>query len=211
MLCALIASPAFARGAENGGASGQESGGEAVAEFVSRLGGMTRIQADFDQTVSDPYGRVVDVSSGSLLLAKPNARWETTAPYPQVLVVREKLLQVYDPDLEQVTQRDISEGWEQVPLALLSGDITNVAQHFAIVRQENEGGLETFVLTPRAADAVFVSLAMRIRDGQLNQITIRDHGSQETVVNLRNYRAGVVVDSQAFILDLPPGTDVIDG
>lgn len=182
-----------------------------VADFITILTAVDQIRADFDQTVSDPYGQVVDASSGHLLLAKPNARWETTSPYPQTLVIQGQFLQVYDPDLEQVTQRDISEGWEQVPLALLTGDVANIAQHFTIVRDVAEQQLEAFVLTPRSADAMFVSVKIGLRDGELSQITIRDHGSQETVLNLRNYEEGVVVDSQSFSLELPPGTDVIDG
>lgn len=202
-LGAFLASQAFA-------GVGEEVG-DAAAELTAKLHAVDQIRADFDQTVSDPYGQVVEVSSGQLLLAKPNARWQTTSPYPQTLIIRGQFLQVYDPDLEQVTQRDISEGWEQVPLALLTGDVSDITQHFTIARDASEQALDVFVLTPLSADAMFVSVKLRLREGALNRITIRDHGSQETVVNLSNYEAGVVVDSRAFSLELPPGTDVIDG
>ena len=89
-----------------------------------------QVQTDFDQTIADGYGRILETSSGSLSISKPSARWEVIQPYPQIIVLNDKDLQIYDPDLEQVTERDLSDGWEEVPLALLLGSGTEIGEHF---------------------------------------------------------------------------------
>ncbi|NKB97805.1 MAG: outer membrane lipoprotein chaperone LolA [Pseudomonadales bacterium] len=181
------------------------------SSLVDYLSGMDNVSADFDQTISDVFGRIVEVSSGTVAIQKPRARWETTSPYPQVLLLNDKALEVYDPDLEQVTQRDISEGWEQVPLALLIGDAGDIGQHFTIERELYEEDLAVFTLTPNSPNAVFEFVELTIQKNKLTRITIRDQGAQETVVSLRNYQSDVVLESDLFKLDLPPHTDVIRG
>ena len=189
-------------------ASGEPNATEALNEFLADL---DHLSAEFDQTVSDTYGRVVEVSSGNLLLVRPNARWETVSPYPQTLILKNKDLEIYDPDLEQVTLRNISDEWQQVPLALLLGDAVDLGKHFTVGYTSLANGVEVFQLHPNSADAVFESVELMIDGKQLMRITIRDQAAQETVVHLRNHQNDVVVESDAFILDLPAGTDVIRG
>lgn len=184
---------------------------EAQRALVYHLAEMNNFSADFDQSIYDGFGRVLEISSGTVAIQKPKARWETISPYPQVLLLNDKALEIYDPDLEQVTQRDISKGWEQVPLALLIGEVGDIGQHFAIASELFALDLTVFTLTPKSPNAVFEFVQLTIQDGVLTRITIRDQGAQETLVSLSNYQRDVVLESGLFKLDLPPNTDVIRG
>ena len=169
-----------------------------------------QVQTDFDQTIADSYGRILETSSGFLTISKPSARWEVIQPYPQIIVLNDKDLQIYDPDLEQVTERDLSDGWEEVPLALLLGSGTEIGEHFHISQEVHEG-FDEFLLMPKAVDALFESIKILVQEGHISQLSIRDQGEQETVILFRNYSSDVVLESEVFELDLPPDTDVIRG
>ena len=82
---------------------------DALAELFA---GFDQVQTDFDQTIADGFGRILETSSGSLSISKPSARWEVVQPYPQVILLNDKDLKIYDPDLEQVTERDLSDSWD---------------------------------------------------------------------------------------------------
>ena len=180
---------------------------DALAELFA---GFDQVQTDFDQTIADGFGRILETSSGSLSISKPSARWEVVQPYPQVILLNDKDLKIYDPDLEQVTERDLSDSWEEVPLALLLGSGAEIDEHFNVSREVSDD-LTEYRLTPRADDALFESVMILVQDDQISQLSIRDQGEQETVILFRNYKPGVVLESKVFELDLPPGTDVIRG
>ena len=180
---------------------------DSLAELFA---GFDQVQTDFDQTIADGFGRILETSSGSLSISKPSARWEVVQPYPQVILLNDKDLKIYDPDLEQVTERDLSDSWEEVPLALLLGSGAEIDEHFNVSR-EVSADLTQYRLTPKAVDALFESVMILVQDDQISQLSIRDQGEQETVILFRNYKPGVVLESKVFELDLPPGTDVIRG
>ena len=113
--------------------------------------------------------------------------------------------------MEQVTERSLDQGWEEVPLALLLESSTEVEAHFEVSQKQVSENMLEYFLTPKAQDALFASVQILVENKQINRLTIRDHSDQETVILFRNYESGVVLESNIFELDLPPGTDVIRG
>lgn len=185
---------------------GQTSPAESLAEALS---GLNNVRAQFTQTVTDGYGQVVEKSTGKIALARPNARWEVEKPYPQTLILSGSQLQIYDPDLEQVTERDIAEDWEQVPLALLMGAQRRLSEHYLITTVARAEVVQ-FRLSP-LTPSVLASIEITFGDDQLKEVVITDSGGQRTIVEFRNHRAGQVIQSELFQLKLPLDTDVIRG
>ena len=181
------------------------------ASLTQIFANLDQIQTDFDQTIADEYGRVLEVSNGTLSISKPQARWEVTTPYPQTILLNGKDLSIYDPDLEQVTVRNLEDGWEEVPLALLLGTGEEIEQHFEINTTTVEEAVTQFTLLPKAADALFDSVLILVRGNQIDQISIVDPAQQETHIFFRNYASDVVLESNLFELDLPDDVDVIRG
>ena len=185
---------------------GETNQAESLAEA---LAGLNNVKAQFTQTVTDGYGQVVEKSTGEIALARPNARWEVKKPYPQILILSGSRLQIYDPDLEQVTERDITEDWEQVPLALLMGAHRKLSEHYLITAVA-EAEVLKFRLLP-LAPTVFASIEITFGDDRLEEVVITDSGDQRTIVEFRNHRVGQVIQSELFQLKLPLDTDVIRG
>ena len=185
---------------------GENNPAESLAEALS---GLNNVRARFTQTVTDGFGQVVEISTGKIALARPNARWEVEKPYQQTLILSGSLLQIYDPDLEQVTERDIAEGWEEIPLALLMGADRELTEHYLISAVAGADVLK-FRLLP-LTPAVFASIEITFGDDHLKEVVITDSGHQRTIVEFRNYEVGQVIQSELFQLKLPLDTDVIRG
>ena len=157
----------------------------AAAQLESRLASMDGVVADFEQEVTDARGLVIEQSSGKLYLAKPNFRWEVAAPYPQIIVAQDQELQIYDPDLEQVTLRSLG-SVSLSPLALLTQSKLNLADQFDI----SQLNLSTAEMLPGKIDA----------DGELQS-------SNEQLAAPGNVDLGAG-DSQRFTL-IPKAQDAL--
>ena len=64
------------------------------------------VSAHFEQQAFDPKGGAGKTSRGELALKAPRQfRWDTVAPYAQLIVADGEKVWIYDADLEQVTVR----------------------------------------------------------------------------------------------------------
>lgn len=175
----------------------------------ARLLATNDVIANFTQQVSNAQGRVIEQASGTLQVAKPNFRWEVLDPFPQIILARGDQLEIYDPDLEQVTTKSLEGGIEQAPLALLTQAELNLADHFQIELQHFED--ERYILRPLSLDALFARMELVFRNATLLTLAIYDHTGQETLIRFSEYRAGQVIQSGVFELEYPPGTDFVRG
>jgi chaperone LolA len=101
-------------------------------ELQARLVDLDGIVARFTQQITDAKGFVVEEATGTLHLAKPQFRWQVEAPFAQIIVAHGGQVEIYDPDLEQVTQRDIDGAIDQAPLALLTQEELALEEHFHV-------------------------------------------------------------------------------
>lgn len=183
----------------------------AVAALQAKLAAQNGVTATFEQQITNAKGYVTESSAGELFLDKPRIRWEVAEPYPQVVIVEESLVRVYDPDLEQVTERDLNDAWQEVPLTLLTHDEVDLAKFFDVNAEPAEAPLQRFVLRPKSTDALFSRVEIVFLNDALYALLIFDHAHQQTVIRFGNYRSGQMIESDVFDLDLPPDTDVVRG
>ena len=84
-------------------------GSDSANELASLLKGYESYQADFIQIVVNENGNKVQETRGSLKAKRPGLfYWETSAPLSQFIVSNGETVEVYDPDLEQVTIDDVA-------------------------------------------------------------------------------------------------------
>ena len=191
-----------------GAAVAAETPAQALAQ---RLDGLDGVVARFSQSVVNAQGIVIEESAGTLYLRKPDFRWDVDAPFPQIIIAREDELQLYDPDLEQVTLRTLSGSLDEAPLALLTRTGIELNQHFDVVELGTEAGLVQFELYPLARDALFQQLRLQFQNGALAGLIIFDHVGQRTTIRFDEYAPDQVVQSEVFELEYPPGTDFVKG
>ena len=174
---------------------------------------MTKLfTTEFSQRINNAQGFLVEESVGTLHLKKPNFRWDVEAPFPQTILARGDAVEIYDPDLEQVTERSIGESLDRTPLALLTSADLDLGAHFDVTLAPAAlAGRQRFVLYPTAADALFERLELTFVGERLSALVIIDHVGQQTQIRFAEYEPRQVIQSSVFELEYPPGTDFVRG
>jgi len=169
------------------------------------------VVARFEQQITNAQGLVIETSYGKVHLAKPNLRWEVLAPYAQTIIVRNTSVRIYDPDLDQVTMRDLGDDIEQVPLTLLTRSKLDLTDSYSVVRKDDNIDEQRFLLRPKSAEVLFERIEIVFGSHGLQALLIFDHTQQQTVIRFSDYRTDQVIQSSVFELDLPPDTDIVRG
>lgn len=188
------------------------AGADDAPQLAQLLDGMTTLSAEFEQTVTNRFGDVLQAATGRMHLERPmRLRWELDEPYPQLVVTNGETLWVYDPDLEQVTLQPLADALSGSPAVFLAGTVADLRRNFAVVATEApEAGGSRFELTPVDPNAVYGQLALTFAaDGGLASIAIADHLEQLTRVTFTSRDPGPMLESALFEFTIPTGVDVI--
>ncbi len=184
---------------------------DALANFLARLQQLQSLEADFTQVTRDNTGRTLQQLNGTLTVAKPGKmRWQTAAPYEQLVVSDGELVWIYDMDLEQVTIRNMDLRVQETPALLLSGDSAQVGQNFTVA-ESVQGDFSRYQLIPKDRSQLFEKLDFQYQQQQLESMRIYDAAGQITEIVFARIKTNKPTDHQAFIFDVPEGVDVIDG
>ncbi|PSF04782.1 outer membrane lipoprotein carrier protein LolA [Marinobacter fuscus] len=183
---------------------------DAAARLAKVLGSYETYQASFIQIVVNENGSRVQESRGFLKAKRPGLfYWETGAPLSQFIVSDGEQVEVYDPDLEQVTIHSLDDRIQTTPALLLSGEVDNLAETYEVsVRDLGDQVLE-YTLIPRGADSLFTSLRLSLSNGELQEMRMHDSLSQMSILSFDDIRLNENIDRSAFRLDYPKGVDVI--
>lgn len=183
---------------------------EADAARVQQfLKSVQSFEAVFTQVLSDKSGRVLDESSGTLAIQRPNRfRWDYEAPAEQVIVADGQRIWLFDPELEQVTVRKLDDTLSATPAMLLSGE-GSLTDNFKVVRTQKERGIEWVTLEPVRSDTDFKSVRLGFVGSELRQMELADKLNQTTALEFEKVESNVPLDPKRFTFQIPPGADVI--
>ncbi|WP_417515020.1 outer membrane lipoprotein chaperone LolA [Marinobacter sp.] len=182
----------------------------AAAEVAALLKSYETYQADFIQIVVNENGSKVQESRGSLKAKRPGLfYWETRAPLSQFIVSNGESVEVYDPDLEQVTVHNLDDRVQTTPALLLSGEVDNLEETYRVSGRQTSDDTREFTLEPKSEDSLFVSLRLTFFKNELQEMRMQDSLSQLSVLSFDNIRLNEAVDDRAFTLEYPEGVDVI--
>jgi outer membrane lipoprotein carrier protein len=177
-------------------------------ELAKQLSLLETFSGVFEQTLADDKGIMLQESSGDFFLQRPGYfRWETKAPFPQLLVSDLQSIWLYDPDLEQVTVREYSDKIAATPAILFSGDVSKINLHYVISLQE-EG---SYRLTPKNQHELFTQLTVTFTDTQLSEMSLQDSLGQTTRFRFLEGVYNQVISPVLFEFTPPAGTDIIVG
>ena len=183
---------------------------DAANRLASVLQSYESYQADFIQIVVNENGNQVQETRGELKAKRPGLfYWETSAPMSQFIVSNGETVEVYDPDLEQVTIHDLDERVQTTPALLLSGEVDNLEETYRVSLKSIGDNTREYTLEPRNADSLFVSLRLTFFKDELQEMRMQDSLSQLSVLSFDNIRLNENVDNGAFSLDYPEGVDII--
>lgn len=205
-LFSLLLVPAFLVPA----AASATEDGLGADELAGLLESYQSYQADFIQIVVNQNGNNVQDTRGSLKAKRPGMfYWETSAPLSQFIVSNGDTVEVYDPDLEQVTIHNLDDRVQSTPALLLSGQVDNLEQTYRVTgRQIGDNTLE-FTLEPRSPDSLFTSLRLTFFKGELQEMRMQDSLGQVSILSFDDIRLNEPVAASAFTLEYPEGVDII--
>ena len=181
----------------------------ARSAIIERLSALQSLRGQFTQTLQAKDGKQLQETTGDFTFKRPGLyHWESSEPFPQIVVGNGETVWVYDPDLEQVTITK-QDAMPYNPANLLSGGIADLAARYHI-EQSTDKEQERFTLTPLdTANAPFVQLGMHFAGDVLQVATLTDRLGQVTRITLQKTTANTAVDDSLFSFDPPQGTDIL--
>lgn len=183
----------------------------ATDDVVTYLNGLQSLSARFTQIRYGEQGELLEQSNGSCDIERPGRfRWQYAAPYEQLIVSDGSRIQIYDPDLEQVTVSAIPESGVASPAALL-GRAADIRVHFDITDRGMVGELHWFGLVPReGGDPSFSAIELAWRGAQIARMRLTDNLGQLTEIEFEAVSLNQPLDSSRFDFSPPAGVDIID-
>ena len=183
-----------------------KSGTDSLRRFFHEVNSFS---ARFKQVVLDETQNLVQESSGTLWIERPNKfRWDYEKPYKQQIVADGQRLWIYDAGLQQVTVRDLTGGLADTPAMLLAGK-GRLEDNFTVQPLESQGGLEWVQLKPRRKDSGYDDIRIGFAQGKLRAIEMVDGFGHTTRVTLDSPRENAHIESTRFSFKPPEGVDVV--
>ena len=188
----------------------KEASRASAGQLAELLRDYQSYQADFIQIVVDDSGRQVQETRGELKASRPGRfYWETGAPLKQFIVSDGDKVEVYDPDLEQVTVHQLDDQVQNTPALLLSGEVDNLHETYEVYQRGIGNQVREFRLVRRSQDSLFTSLRLSFADGVLQEMRMEDSLGQLSILSFESITLNESIDDKVFRLDYPEGVDVI--
>jgi outer membrane lipoprotein carrier protein len=170
------------------------------------------MQADFEQTISDTRGKILEKSSGSLIFSRPDKFiLEYIKPSEQKYISNGKTIWIYDVELEQVNIKSIDEGISDSPALLLSSN-TNIYKYY----QVNDAVLPSsdkyqwIQLASKKSETSFERILLAfINEKTLAEMVMYDNFGQITKLKFSNIQINKPFSYRQFNLVAPEGVNVM--
>ena len=167
------------------------------------------LSGDFEQSLIDAQGQVLEVTSGTLEIQRPGQfRWAYSEPYEQWLIADGLNIWSYDVDLEQVTLKPQAAALANTP-ALLLGGTDAALDHFEYQGSVTEDGVTWVRLVPIDTDSGFKRVELAFAEQRLHQMVFFDNLEQTTFVSLDNVTVNEPIDAGRFEFVVPEDVDVV--
>jgi len=199
-------------------AAREGAAGDDLSRIESVLARFDRLDLAFEQYVHGAEGELVEFATGRFIMQRPKFRWVVDDPYPQVIVSNGEWLKVYDPDLEQVTESSLAEALEGTPLGILSRPDGRLRDEFTLLSHASgkgaddgqSDGADYFMLAPIKPDAKAQRVEIWLEGQALRRLDVTDEFGGRLRLEFKS-AASTPLAGDPFVLEVPPGTEVIPG
>ena len=179
------------------------------------LKNVATLEARFSQRVEDESGSVLESSSGRFYLSRPGKfRWdykntEFEGELGQQIVADGESLFFYDPDLDQASQRSLSNAVAQTPSLLLVMSNADLDQHFKTIDLGKSDALSWVALQPSSEDAGYLQLIIGFLGDKLDTLVLEDGIGNTTRLELNDIAVNQKIDQRLFQFEVPEGADLL--
>jgi len=182
---------------------------QALAEFELFVDTVAAARGTFSQSSISPDGQATQAQTGEFVFARPGRfRWDILQPHEQQVVSDGKTLYQYDPDLQQLTVRELDQSIGSSPAAILFGQ-GQLQEAFEVSELPPSDGMLWLRAVARQPDAGLSQVDIGMREGRPHRLLLLDGFGQTTQVELLTLRAQPGFGAEVFTIDTPPGTDVV--
>lgn len=183
------------------------SGAENLDRFFSDV---STFEASFVQVVLDENLDTLDESAGRMWMSRPGRfRWNYEPPNEQQIIGDGRNIWIFDPELEQVTVRNMDESLGRSPAILLAGD-GEFAELYEVEELGSQGNINWVSIKPKNEEGSFSQVQLGFESDQLKLIQLLDRLEQITRIILTDPEANPELSNDVFEFTPPPGIDVID-
>ncbi len=186
------------------------SAGQALAKILTNT---QSFQAEFKQKVYQENQSKADVSSGHLMIKRPQQfKWQTIEPYEQVITADGENLWTYDPELEQVMVQNQKSLLADSPILLLTSSIDSLTNNFKVetVDSSDLKPNQTLYALTAHKNRLFESIHILTEGNNIKELFLVDSLGGRTIVEFSQIQLNATIDPNAFIFVPPPGVDLID-
>jgi outer membrane lipoprotein carrier protein len=181
-------------------------GEKLVNDFLTNI---TTLEGQFEQSLIDAEGAVVERNSGTLEIARPTQfRWSYTEPYEQWLIADGVNIWSYDLDLEQVTVKAQAEALANTA-ALLLGGSEDALEQFDFGGTTIETVTTWVRLDPKDKTSGFNQVQLGFIDNELRRMVFYDNLEQTTLVSLHDVKVNEPIDPDRFEFTVPEDVDLV--
>ena len=182
---------------------------DAAARLDGYLSGLDTVSALFEQRLFDERRNLIERARGTVLIDRPGRfRFDYSDP-PQLIVGDGARVWIHDPELAQVTVRDVDAALGSTPAVLLATG-RPVEEQFRVAALDTGAGYDAFALEPKVEDAPFTLIRLAFAGGELRRMELVDQFGQTTLITFTDIRRQPAVPAGAFTFTPPAGADVID-
>lgn len=188
-------------------AASSQAGEAETKNLINFLGQLKNMKGQFAQENLDASGQVRQAQTGTFLVNDSGAFvWNIVSPYEQSVVSDGAMLQIYDPDLQQVTRKKLDQKNQTVPLLLFSNDAKKILAAYEVTIPESGH----YQLKPKLKDALFDSMELFVNDGKPSSLIMTDSMKQKTRVKFEQLEINGNIQASQWKLVIPPDTEIID-
>jgi outer membrane lipoprotein carrier protein len=182
------------------------NGTERLMEFFEKTSSM---RAQFQQVVTDNRGQKVQEVSGTMQLLRPGKfRWDYQKPYQQEIVGDGTRIWLFDPELNQVTVRNMSQAIGSSPAALLAGS-KEIERNFVLEDLGVEDKLEWVLARPKDKDSGFDEVRLGFSKVGLERMNLKDSYGNLTSIQFSKLERNPNLNQKTFMFKPPQGADVV--
>lgn len=179
---------------------------EQLQGFVSQVQAAT---GKFSQYTVGAQGQTKSAQSGQFAFQRPGRfKWDVLKPYAQQIVSDGKQLFQFDPDLNQVTVRNVDQAIGASPAAILFGS-GSLEQSFTVTALQDKDGLSWLRAKPRSGEAGFVHVDLGFSGSLPARIVLLDAFGQNTHIEISGLVPNPSLAAEVFRFVAPPGADVV--
>ena len=169
------------------------------------------LQADFDQTVVNDRGKVLEQSHGNLVISRPDKFiLDYQTPVEQKYISNGKTIWIYDVELEQVNIKSLDEQLGDSPALLLSSN-DNIYKYYQVnnVSLSKADGLDWVQLKALNDDMTFEQVLLAFKNHILMRMRMYDSFGQITELKFSNIIVNKPYAADRFDFVAPADVDII--